>query len=147
VALVPTVRPDEGGFRVSSSCREIRYLVSRPNGCLVCTCPDYARHEEQPGFQCKHTIAVEMALAEGRVSEPAPEPAPSPAAPLKVLPSSGLSVLHRYLAGEDPVRLKLIKNTRGYSWEISVSEQDPEQALSLLQEVEQKVKAAFGDAE
>ena len=151
VALVPTVRAVEGGFRVSSSSRELRYLITQPNGHLVCTCPDFWRHEDEPGFRCKHVIAVEMAQGEGHLPEatngssngqiPAATPEPT-----KILPSS-LSVLHRYLSGEDPVRLKLIKNTKGYSWEISVAERDPDAALSLLQDLEQKVKDAFGDSQ
>lgn len=57
LALAPTVRPVPGGFRVSSSCRQIDYLVSQPNGHLVCTCPDYQHHEEEEGFCCKHICA------------------------------------------------------------------------------------------
>jgi predicted nucleic acid-binding Zn finger protein len=66
VALMPTVRSVEGGFRVSSSSREIRYLVTQPNGHRVCTCPDFWRHEEVPGFKCKHVIAVDMAQESGQ---------------------------------------------------------------------------------
>ena len=148
VALVPTVRAVEGGFRVSSSSREIRYLVTQPNGHLVCTCPDFWRHEDESGFKCKHVIAVEMAQGEGHLPEATNGNGqiPAPPEPTKILPSS-LSVLHRYLSGEDPVRLKLIKNTKGYSWEISVAEKDPEAALSLLQDLEQKVRDAFGDSQ
>jgi len=144
VGLVPTVRAVEGGFRVSSSSREIRYLVTQPNGRLVCTCPDFWRHEAEAGFKCKHVMAVEMAQAEGHLPEAGNGQAPPE--PTKILPSS-LSVLHRYLSGEDPVRLKLTKNTKGYSWEISVAERDPDAALSLLQDLEQKVKDAFGDSQ
>ena len=142
VTLVPTVRATEGGFRVSSSSREIRYLVTQPNGHLVCTCPDFWRHEDTPGFKCKHVMAVEMAQESGQVS--ANGNGHAAVEPTKVLPSS-TSVLHRYLSGEDPVRLKLIKNTKGYSWEISVAEKDPDAALAILQDVERKVKEAFGD--
>ena len=56
MALVPTVRPVPGGFRVSSSCRQIDYLVSQPNGHRVCTCPDYLHHAEEEGFCCKHIL-------------------------------------------------------------------------------------------
>ena len=149
VALMPTVRSVEGGFRVSSSSREIRYLVTQPNGHRVCTCPDFWRHEAEPGFRCKHVLAVEMAQEAGHLPEATNGNGHVPAAtpePTQILPSS-LSVLHRYLSGEDPVRLKLIKNTKGYSWEISVAERDPDAALSLLQDLEQKVKDAFGDSQ
>jgi hypothetical protein len=153
VALVPTVRRIAGGYRVSSATRNEDYLVSQPNGLpaeasakvghLVCTCPDYQRHFEDPEYECKHICAVEMALEEGRVPEmanglPGAEP---------VVPSSpnGLQVLHRYLPNEDPVRVKLIKNTKGYSWEISVAERDPDTALATLQDIEQRVRHQFGD--
>ena len=115
----------------------------------MCTCPDFVHHEAESGFRCKHVLAVEMALEGGLFPEAgngngqAQAQATTPE-PIKAFPSS-LSVLHRYLAGEDPVRIKLIKNTQGYSWEISVAERHPNAALSVLQELEQKVKDAFGD--
>lgn len=136
-ALVPTVRPVHGGFRVGSSSREIDYLVSQPNGHRVCTCPDYLRHEEDEAFCCKHILAVEMAQQQG-LSNGNGQPSPAPGS------GSDLSVLHRHLSGEDPVRLKLIKNTKGYSWEISVAEVNPDAALARLQELEAKVRATFG---
>jgi hypothetical protein len=83
---------------------------------------------------------VELAQDMGFVTGNAPAQ-PAPAAP------ADLAVLHRHLAGEDPVRLKLIKNTKGYSWEISVAEKDPQAALSAIQDLEQQVRAAFGSAE
>ena len=140
VALAPTVRPVYGGFRVSSSTHPIEYLVTQPNGHKVCTCADFVRHEEDPQFKCKHVLAVELALEMGFVTGNGHTTA-APAAP------ADLAVLHRHLAGEDPVRLKLIKNTKGYSWEISVAEKDPQAALSAIQDLEQQVRAAFGSAE
>ena len=142
-ALVPTVRRIAGGYRVSSATRNEDYLVSQPNGHLVCTCPDYQRHFEDPEYECKHIMAVDMALEEGRVPEMANGlPGAEPAAPV---PPSGLQVLHRYLPSEDPVRVKLIKNTKGYSWEIAVAERDPDAALATLQDIEQRVRHQFGD--
>ena len=142
VALVPTVRPVFGGFRVSSSCRDIHYLVTQPNGHLVCTCPDFLHHEDEPDFRCKHAFAVELALEEDRVPTAGNGQPPAPAEASLV---DGLSVVHRYLPGEDPVRLKLIKNTKGYSWEISVADQDPNTALGRLQDLERHVKAQYGE--
>ncbi len=57
----------------------------------------------------------------------------------------GSLFLHRYLPNEDSVRIKLIKNTKGYSWEISVAEIDPEKALAKLEEIEAQVKIKFGE--
>ena len=57
-----------------------------------------------------------------------------------------LTVVHRYLPSEDPVRIKLIKNTKGYSWELSVAGRDPAAALSLLQDLEQKVRGQYGSS-
>ena len=150
VALAPTVRAVDGGFRVSSSCREIRYLVTQPNGHRVCTCPDFARHEATAGFRCKHVLAVEMAVNGGLLPQGASRqghgqaPAPIPES-AKVFPAARLEE-HRGQAGEDSVRLKLIKKTRGYSWEISVAERDSETAWSMLQKLEQQMKHALGDA-
>ena len=141
VTLVPTVRRVEGGFRVSSSSRNISYLITQPNGHLMCTCLDYQRRDEEPHFKCKHIWAVEMALEEDRLPA-AGNGHPTSAAVVEG--ASSLSVLHRYLPGEERVRLKLIKNTKGYSWEISVAEVNPEAALSVLQDLEQRVKAVFG---
>ena len=138
VALAPTVRSVYGGYRVSSSRRAVEYLVTQPNGHRVCTCPDFDRHEEEPAFRCKHIMAVELALDMGFVNDKAPPTAAAPA---------DLAVLHRHLAGEDPVRLKLIKNTKGYSWEISVAEKDPAAALSAIQYLEQQVRATYGSVE
>jgi len=129
-----------GGFRVSSSRREVDYLVTQPNGHLVCTCPDFDHHEEEPQFRCKHIMAVELAQDMGFLTGKVPAP-PASSSPAE------LAVLHRHLAGEDPVRLKLIKNTKGYSWEISVAEKDPQAALAAIQDLEQQVRAAFGSAE
>ena len=120
--------------------RPIEYLVTQPNGHRVCTCPDFDRHEEEEGFACKHIMAVELAQDMGFLPGKAPAP-PAPSSPAE------LAVLHRHLAGEDPVRLKLIKNTKGYSWEISVAEKDPQAALAAIQDLEQRVRAAFGTAE
>ena len=140
VALAPTVRTVYGGFRVSSSRREVDYLVTQPNGHMVCTCPDFDHHEEEPEFRCKHVLAVELAQDMGFLTGKVPAP-PASSSP------ADLAVLHRHLAGEDPVRLKLIKNTKGYSWEISVAEKDPQAALAVIQDLEQRVKAAFGNTE
>lgn len=140
VALAPTVRRVEGGYRVSSSTREISYLVTQPNGHLMCTCADYQRHYDAPEFKCKHVMAIELAKENGRLSEnghAAPEP-------VKVLPSNGLSILHRTIPNEESVRIKLIKNTKGYSWELSVADKDPDAALAVLKGLEQKVRDEFG---
>ena len=103
---------------------------------------DFQNHQDQPGFQCKHVIAVDMAQKEGRLAEP--QNGHTTSEPIKIHPSNGLSILHRYLSDEDPVRIKLIKNTKGYSWEISVADQDAEQALARLREVEARVKDQYG---
>ena len=142
VTLVPTVRPVFGGYRVSSSCRDIHYLVTQPNGHLVCTCPDFLRHEDQPDFACKHAIAVRMAQEEDRV--PAVGNGHDPARPADPAPAHGSSIARRSHSDEDLVRLRVIKNTRGYSWEISVSERDPDAALAVAQDLEQKVRAQYG---
>ena len=139
VALVPTVHPIAGGYRVASSCKNIEYLVTQPNGHRVCTCPDYQRHEREPGFKCKHVWAVEIGLEDGALSAVAKESNPSPAAG-----SASLTLVPQPSGQEEPVRLKLIKNTKGYSWEISVADQSGEQALAQVKALEAQVRATFG---
>ena len=141
-ALVPTVRSVRGGFRVASGSRDTSYLVTQPNGRLVCSCRDFTLHQGQPDFSCKHILAVEGALQEGGLSDQENGfPAVDMAGPVS---STGVNVVHRYLPNVDPVRLKLIKNTKGYSWEIAVAERDPDTAIAVLQDLEQRVKAEFG---
>jgi hypothetical protein len=119
----------------------------------VCTCPDFSRHaEDDPAFACKHILAVELARKEGWLAAPERETPPaSPPARLSACdaqagtaPKGDLHVFHRHLSGEDPIRLKLIRNTKGYSWEIGVADTDAEAALSRLRELEQKVRTEFG---
>ena len=132
-SLVPTVRPVFGGYRVSSSSREVSYLITQPNGHLVCTCADFLRHDDEPEFRCKHTLAVEMAIEQDRLPNDGSEPIDSTCPPGSV-----------YVFGDDGVRLKVIKNSKGYSWEISVAEKDPEAALLIARALEQKVRAEYG---
>lgn len=79
-------------------------------------------------------IAQEQGLVNGHEH---PSPAP--------ISGTDLAVIHHHLSGEDPVRIKLIKNTKGYSWEISVAEVNPDTALARLQELEGRVRATFGN--
>ena len=127
VALAPTVRPVRGGYRVASSQCDREYLVSRPSGQWLCTCADHQRHEDEADFLCKHAMAVEMALERG-LSPAAADNAPAPHTP----------------TAEAAVRLKLIKNTKGYSWELTVAEDDGPAALAKVKELEEKVRAQFG---
>ena len=60
-------------------------------------------------------------------------------------PPDSLHIVHRYLANEDPVRVKLIKNTKGYSWEISVAERDPNTALAALRDIEERIRTEYGE--
>ena len=141
-ALIPTVRRVDAGYRVSSGSHDIEYLITKPNGKPICTCPDFQRHADQPDFQCKHILAVTAAYKEGRLQ--LQNNGNSPPESTSPVSAGELHILHRYLSNEDPVRLKLIKNTKGYSWEISVAQPDPETALSTLRDIEQRVKAEFG---
>ncbi len=146
-ALIPTVRKVDGGYRVASSAHDTTYLVTKPNGRIVCTCLDFQHHTEEYGFQCKHILAVQSAFKQGVISHNGDHPVSAPATATATAPAlpDSLHIVHRYLANEDPVRVKLIKNTKGYSWEIAVAEPDPDTALATLRDLEQKVKAEFGD--
>jgi hypothetical protein len=53
------ITKEETGFRVqSSSNAATSYLVAASRGILVCTCPDYERHEGEESYFCKHILAV-----------------------------------------------------------------------------------------
>ena len=58
-----------------------------------------------------------------------------------------MTVRHVYPALEDRVRIKLVKNSKGYGWEITVAEKHAYDALCLLQDVERRVQEAFGGGE
>ena len=134
VVLAPTVRAVRGGFRVASGRRDSEYLVSRPFGPWLCTCADFQKHEAEAGFRCKHAIAVEMALAEGWLDD-------------NDLVSAGMASALPRPQAEDAVRLKLTKNTKGYSWELSVSDENGPAALAAVKELEAQVRAEFGNTQ
>jgi hypothetical protein len=144
-ALIPTVRKVDGGYRVASSSRDTTYLVTKPNGRIICTCPDFQHHADEPDFQCKHILAVLGARGNGHsISNPMPQ-----ALALQSFseggPPDSLHIVHQHLANEDPVRVKLIKNTKGYSWEISVAEPDPNTALATLRDIEERIRTEYGE--
>ena len=114
------------------------------NGNPICTCPDFQRHADQPDYQCKHILAVITAHKQGRLSSQ--NNGNSPPEPTLPVSAGELHILHHYLPNEDPVRLKLIKNTKGYSWEISVAQPDPETALATLRDMEQRVRTEYGES-
>ena len=97
---------------------------------------------DQPEYQCKHILAVIAAHKQGRLTQNNGSTPPD-----TVMPASTgqMHIIHQYLANEDPVRLKLTKNTKGYSWEISVAEPDPKTALATLRDVEARVRTEFGE--
>ena len=138
VPLVPTVRRVEGGFRVGSSSRDMCYLVSETEDKTQCTCPDFQLHEVRPAFQCKHMLAVEMARRQHSL------PDAEEAAPTRSRPQGPVTFLHRHLPREDPVRIRLTKNTRGYSWEVCIAERDTTSALKALADLEQRLQETYG---
>ena len=58
-----------------------------------------------------------------------------------------MTVRHVYPPPEDRVRVKLIKNTKGYGWEVASSGKDPDEALIMLRETERRVREEFGGTE
>ena len=137
-AWVPTVRAVPGGFRVGTGTRDLVHVVSQPNGRLVCSCEEYQHYQGEPGFTCRHLVAVEQAQRQARLClGSSGQPAGTPV-------RQELTVVHRYLPNEDPVRITLIKNATGYAWELSVAGRDPATALGLLQDLEQQVRNQFG---
>lgn len=138
VPLVPTVRRVTGGFRVGLSRRDMCYLVSQFDEHLQCTCPDYQLHESRPEFRCNHILAVGMAQRERSI------PAAEEVVPTRTDLAGPLSVLHRYLPREDPVRIRLTKNSKGYSWEVCIAERDSDSALKALADLEERLRQTYG---
>jgi len=58
-----------------------------------------------------------------------------------------MTVRHLYPPSEDRVRVKLVKNTKGYGWEVTAAGRDPDEALSLLRDVERRVREEYGSTE
>jgi hypothetical protein len=102
----------EDGFRVHSTDNPSqRYLVNWNGERLICTCPDFAFHQADPGWRCKHIMAVEP--FDDNLAE-LPEPAedgvhasgpiavatPTPLAPAGDPPNSALPRKRR--ASKDP---------------------------------------------
>ena len=54
------------------------------------------------------------------------------------------TIIHKWESGESPVGVKLIKNTKGYVWEISIKAKDPEEMMRELRKVEAEVRAEYG---
>ena len=57
---------------------------------------------------------------------------------------SAPTIIHKWESGENPVAVKLIKNTKGYGWEISVKGEDGNALLEHLKHLEAKVQAKYG---
>ena len=54
-----------------------------------------------------------------------------------------MTITHIYPQPDDQVRIKLVKNSKGYGFEIGVAGKTPDEALATLRDVEQKVRAEF----
>ncbi len=55
-------------------------------------------------------------------------------------------VYHHYDVSGTRVNLKLIRNTKGYNWEITVTEAaSVDEGLARLREADQKLRAEFGE--
>ena len=56
-------------------------------------------------------------------------------------------VKHIYPPCDDQVRVKLTKNSKGYGWEISVAGKNSDEALSVLRDVEEKIRTEYGNGD
>ena len=56
-------------------------------------------------------------------------------------------VTHIYPPTDDQVRVKLTKNSKGYGWEISVAGKNSDEALSVLRDIEEKVRTEYGNGD
>ena len=58
-----------------------------------------------------------------------------------------ITIHHLYPPSDDRIRVKLIKNTKGYGWEVTAAGKDADEALSLLRDVERRVREEYGSTE
>ena len=56
-----------------------------------------------------------------------------------------LHVLHTYDRQPGVVHIRLEKNSRGFNWEVSYSHENEEIALRKIKEVNEKLRAEFGE--
>ena len=54
-------------------------------------------------------------------------------------------VRHIYEPSRQEVRVKLVKNTKAYGWEISVSREDSEEALSEIKSLDESLRQIYGE--
>ena len=54
-------------------------------------------------------------------------------------------VRHIYEPSRQEVRVKLVKNTKAYGWEISVSRENSEEALSELKSLDESLRQTYGE--
>lgn len=66
--LMDLVEKIGGGYLVRSAKNaDIAYKVTRPNGHVICTCKDFETNQEDKTYECKHILAVKMAVKNGKV--------------------------------------------------------------------------------
>lgn len=57
------------GYRVQNEANGKNYFVSKENGSIKCTCPDFIHRRAAAGECCKHQIAVKKAYETVRLPE------------------------------------------------------------------------------
>lgn len=54
-----------------------------------------------------------------------------------------LTIKHVYPPPDDQVRLKLVKNSKGYGFEISVAAKTGDEALAQIRDIEQRIRTEY----
>lgn len=54
-----------------------------------------------------------------------------------------LTVKHVYPILDDQVRIKLVKNSKGYGFEISIAAKTGDGAITQLRDIEQKIRTEY----
>lgn len=62
------------------------------------------------------------------------------------VPSQTLTVEHIYGAQQEPLKIKIEKNSRGYNWEICATGSDMMEILSRLRAADAALKSEYGVA-
>jgi hypothetical protein len=61
--------------------------------------------------------------------------------------TENLTITHLYDRQTPRLRLRLERNSKGYNWEISYEADDPEEALAMIRQVNERMQEEFGAGE
>lgn len=109
------------GYKVPSEREpEKYYLITKNNGQIKCTCPDFLKHRNEHGFVCKHVIAAKFAYKNNLIrieKSPTVQMAEYKFRPDQVRNRNGFSYL------ESAAVIQRLNDVFGTAWNFQVVEQ------------------------